>query len=391
METIKKLRETYGLSAELLTEPNKWSVCLQRSHVGYVRFVRYFGDNLVDEEDCRNVAGLYLGRSEPVQVTSESALTHVLKETIHVEGFRVMNATKNDTEAAERLSESSRFKWYQEYAGYLREEATHWKAVKYVVKARFGDKPSYIALDLTNQISYKRSADMIAMKQLRKIYPHKGLNAFIEVVESKLHTNSDDEAVPCFLVNYLSHREISKMLQIGLFGKVDILRFVTSAIEQVEDHGRPLKYRVHQQVLAAAGSDVQDAFSEYSDTDHIEEYSHRPTLGYKQWPYAVAKAAILETSWILRDAIELKDVMQICGISLRVERDEFCRWVTTAFIRTVIPLWSADSFWDKDVYMEIVRAMSVAINVKYPMLWGPSRLQWEAKMFYYRIMLNYSN
>lgn len=228
----------------------------------------------------------------------------------------------------------------------------------------------------------------LAIQEMRQRYSHKGYTIFNDVIANRI--NQDKVVIPAFIVIY-SSSEIDLVDSSKKTAQV----LLWDAISSAETTGVQRSW-----ILPAAESDaaMRELQTTFRGAPDLRIFLRRQYIRHT-WAYAVAKAALLQTNWLLREDSQLIDLIQTCtkDESKYLWVETRCRHKARVYILQVMPEWRAPRIWLDNrglwraVYDEVTRAMSVAIALRHPRLEGIWLWAWKFTQFFRSVGLQQNN
>jgi hypothetical protein len=226
-----------------------------------------------------------------------------------------------------------------------------------------------------------------SIQEMRQRYSHEGYTIFYDVIANRI--NKDQIVIPAFIVIYsasdINLVDSKKTAQILLW----------DAISSAETLGVHRPWTLPAAESDAAMRELQTTFRGARD---LRKFLRRQYIRHT-WTYAVLKAALLQTNWLLRGDGQLIDLIQTCAKdqSKYLWVETRCRHKARVYILQVMPEWRAPRIWLDNrslwraVYDEVTRALSVAIAVRHPRLEGVWLWAWKVGQFFRSVGLEQNN
>lgn len=255
-----------------------------------------------------------------------------------------------------------------------------WTIVKRFAVALYGYHNERAIHDRTTATNLQVSRGF-ALQEMRQRYSHAGYTAFYDVVANRL--KKDKMVIPAFITVY--SRNDADLLDASSTKKT-AQTLLWDAISYAHTAGRHDPWILPAAETDAAERELHNAFLGARD---LRVYLRRRYLR-QTWGFAVTKAALLQTNWLLRDDKQLIDLIQTCvkDESKYTWAEPRCEHKARVYIVQAIPDWRPPrillddrALW-RAVYDEVTRAMSVAIALRHPRLEGIWLYVWKAKQFF---------
>jgi hypothetical protein len=374
-QVIREVKDSYGV-ADGVTIPSLEK--LQNSHLGYIQFMRSIGEVLPRESECLNSFSEFLSavhhKHDEAIVEFDSGISFerakkMLIIKLGTVGVTSLNVTAEEIAIFQALKSVVK-KICDPAFTKLKLTTSVWKALKYFIRNFFGDpdfeKFDFIQLFMTlpSKETFLRS---LALIELRRRYGHFGFEVFESIVNEKNQSDSDDDSVPAFLVNYGDLKEIEQFC--SNFEKIseEGLRHLAlyALIEKVLN-----KFNPEDSLSLLTSREMEQGFSELNGMPIFSSNDESLTVNLmrirenspKSLEESVQKGLILQMDWLLRADKTHKGVKQLALICSDAKTESKCFSKLTEYIQKYHPTWTCD---EKN-FDEIVRSLGVAIITEFP-------------------------